>query len=373
MRSVIKDDIIYQQLEILEKFLAENTESDIKEAANYLYDRVMINLDKLKNTKDEHLTLRFKVIQNQLIKYLESPKSEKKIIFIMNSTEMAFSKTAGLADKLRGVVSVYKIAKELGIDFFLLWDYPVDIKNYLIPNTYNWMIKEEDIIIYKLENSFTVNPNKSIFYNFSTYFGKFDIESLKDNFKYLLQKWDQIHTFTNQIYFTNEEFGGLFNELFKPTNELQANINHHLSQMDNQFISATFRFRSLLGDFVEGVDLSLPVIEQEKLIDRCIKHLINLHESNIEKQILVTSDSIRFLEKIKNYDFVYVIPGTVVAHYGHNPGHSVDVYMKSFLDFFLLTYSKCIYLIVDGKMYESGFPKIAALIHNTPLKIIYNR
>jgi hypothetical protein len=130
------------------------------------------------------------------------------------------------------------------------------------------------------------------------------------------------------------------------------------------YISATFRFQALLGDFYEG---SFPVLPEEKrhaLIERCVEHLLEIHAENAGKTVLVTSDSKIFLEKVKNRDFVYVIPGEL-AHIDFSPGLDTNVYMKSFIDYFLLTYSEKIYLVVDGQMFESGFAYRASL-HKSP-------
>jgi hypothetical protein len=61
------------------------------------------------------------------------------------------------------------------------------------------------------------------------------------------------------------------------------------------------------------------------------------------------------------------MPG--LFEYVDNNGQQ-ETYMKSFLDYFLLTYSKCIYLVVDGQMYKSNFPLTAALYNNVSFLVI---
>jgi hypothetical protein len=44
--------------------------------------------------------------------------------------------------------------------------------------------------------------------------------------------------------------------------------------------------------------------------------------------------------------------------------------MKTFLDFFVLSHSQKIYLLLTGKMYRSGFAKRAAKLHDVPFEVI---
>ena len=278
-------------------------------------------------------------------------KTAKKIIYMADGRQHA----GGLADRLRGMVSLYKMSKRLNTDFKINMTSPVDLSNYLIPNKHNWIIDENEIVY---------NIKESVIYNFwsqTTEHQAFKVIKSK------LKRWNQIHITTN-MRIADNEYGELFNELFKPSNELQDKIDYCLSQIGCDFISVTFRFQQLLGDFLEKYcSVVLPDAERIVLIHRCIDHLIEIYKENNYKKILVTSDSITFLNKAKEFDFVYVIPGKI-AHIDHHLIFEKEVYMKSFLDYFLLTYSKKAYLVVDGQMYNSGFAYRAAL-HNLPYKI----
>ncbi|MDR2521893.1 MAG: hypothetical protein LBC72_04995, partial [Spirochaetaceae bacterium] len=138
-------------------------------------------------------------------------------------------------------------------------------------------------------------------------------------------------------------------------------IDYHLSQIGGNFISASFRFMALLGDFNEaGSALVLPEADRQALITRCLEHLQEIHDENNGEKILVTSDSITFVNKAKKFDFVYVAPGEI-AHIDNAAGLDKAVHMKTFLDYMLLTYSQKLYLVVDGNMYRSGFAYRASL------------
>jgi hypothetical protein len=278
---------------------------------------------------------------------LQLPHNSKKLIYIADGRVQ----DGGLADRLRGMVSLYRIACDIGVEFKINFTSPDKLTNYLIPNMYDWTIDQNDII-YDVRESVIC-----------TFFTNVYIKDVFLTIQKLLKRYNQLHVTTN-LASAEAEYGALFNFLFKPSPELHNLIEYNLSQIGCNFISATFRFQSLLGDFYEGHFQSLPEEERPLLIKRCLEHLKEIHTENNAQKILVTSDSITFLQEAKKLDFVYVIPGEI-AHIDYTLGLNKSVYMKSFLDYFLLTYSQKIYLVVDGKMYNSGFAYRASL-HRSP-------
>ena len=101
-------------------------------------------------------------------------------------------------------------------------------------------------------------------------------------------------------------------------------------------MAASFRFLELLGDFKdsEGMDEMLPPREQKLLIEQCYIELKKFIDTLPEfYKILVTSDSERFL------------------------------------DMFLLSGAESLVLFKTGKMYNSGFPRLASQIGNKHFKI----
>jgi hypothetical protein len=102
-----------------------------------------------------------------------------------------------------------------------------------------------------------------------------------------------------------------------------------------------------------------------------------MHKSHPGKMILVTSDSSTFLDELRvsvggphvsssasdiSSNWLYVIPGKVV-HIGFTFDASKKTYMKSFVDYYMLSYASAVYLVRDKLMYHSGFPKRAAMLH----------
>lgn len=294
----------------------------------------------------------------------------------MVQRETTFS--GGLSDRLRGIVAIYAECKRQGLPFRLVFE-PLHMEDYLEPNQYDWRIKDENICW----NTKEVYPCTLLTYhpNTKNHYQHWVQQTVLRH--YLRKPYRQIHVYSNMIC-RDEEYGALFKELFKPTKELQKQLDYHLQKLGGKgnYISCTFRFRQLLGDFKEGGD-TLPEAEREPYIQRCLDGLCRLQEEHPGKRILVTADSPTFLSRVTTLSTeaaressksiesskfkvqsskLYVIPGNVV-HIGFTFDASKKTYMKSFVDMYMLSYASTVYLVRDRLMYHSGFPYRAALIN----------
>lgn len=278
---------------------------------------------------------------------------ETEIIFMVDGRYIH----GGLTDRLRGITSIYHYCKEKNIKYYLNYTFPFNLSDFLEPNEYQWKIEEGNISY----NSIQAVP---IVIND----WQFDVRLHKKYLNKIISKnkGKQIHIYSNTPYF-NDSFRPDFNELFKPSQILENRINEVVNMIGKPFIAMVFRFQQLLGDFKETGYKTLPLHEQELLIRKCINKVKELHNNNHkDKLILVTSDSITFLQTIRNeLDFVRIIPGKVV-HMDHTSNAPNEVYMKSFMDLFVLSKAEKIYLLQTGDMYHSGFAKQASMIENIP-------
>jgi hypothetical protein len=267
----------------------------------------------------------------------------------------------GLSDRLRGIVSVYKLCKQLNLAFKINFTSPFNLNEYLQPNTYDWGISPDEICY---------NP-KYARLCFVWDYGNYPRSIKQQTFwakRFFRENYKQIHIYTNMLTAENE-YGVLFKELFRPVTELENLIEHNIRILGGggAFISVTFRFLQLLGDFKENNDRFpvLPDNEKEILIDKCINHLKEIYNENNCGKALVTSDSVSFLERAKRLPFVYVIPGDV-CHIDAVQNTDRDLSLKVFLDYFVLSRSQKVYLVVEDQMYNSGFGYRAALMNNVP-------
>ena len=265
-------------------------------------------------------------------------------------------KHGGLADRLRGCVSLYYYSKLVGIDFKAYFISPFLLSDYLIPNKYDWRIECSRL-------SFDKDRVKAIIIK----------NNRKDNLGYLKRrlgnelKEKQFHVYTN-VVISGIDYKKEFNELFQPSISLKKEIESNKLRIGERYISVTFRFQQALGDFKEGYNKSLSDTEQAELINRCLSFIECVKEKhNDQKKVLVTSDSFKFLQiASRTFDYVYTIPGEVYhIDYINNDKHLA--YMKSFVDMFMLSESDYLYTYATGPMYKrSGFAEFAAAIGGRP-------
>jgi len=52
----------------------------------------------------------------------------------------------GMFDRLKGLISVYAVAKSQQKDFRIHWTYPFHLQKYLVPNHYDWRVEEASIV-----------------------------------------------------------------------------------------------------------------------------------------------------------------------------------------------------------------------------------
>lgn len=274
-------------------------------------------------------------------------------------------KNGGLADRLRGIVSVYSICKEYKIDFKIIFNSPFNLFYFLEPNNIDWRISKEQL-------NYNTNITDICYIetqNGSDYEAKKQEQWFKREFK---RKYKEFHVRTNAIFSYNGDYSTLFNELFKPSPQLQISIEKQKKALGAGYISTSFRFMNLFGDFNETVELhgKLTKEEQNELIAINIEQLHLLHKKYPARTILVNSDSATFLQTASKLDYVYVIPGNITHIDGQNGSDEYEVYEKTFLDFFMIANAERIYLLRTGQMYNSGYPFAASKIYNKPFEKI---
>lgn len=274
------------------------------------------------------------------------------------------------------MMGIYKICKELGLQYKIGHYNPFALSDYLQPHEVNWFICEDDVemdlhnvkIIEWCPIGNTLTGRK----------GGVDVKFTHDH----LYKWieessktskKQIHVYGNSYAITDNEIPTLFHELFIPTEELQQQIEWNKNQIGGPYISVTTRFQNLLGDFYEGDNYGTLETEEikENYIKRCLEKVDEIHIQHPEKKVLVTSDSMRFLKAANNLSYVYVNPGKLV-HMKYTTNASHTIYLKSFVDLLTIADAEKVYFIATGRMYRnSGFARTGACINNREYESIY--
>lgn len=265
----------------------------------------------------------------------------------------------GLCDRFKGAVTLFHYCLCKNIQFRINYMSPFELTGFLLPNEYDWQLSEnEEITSHVLEAKYLNILNKG---------------NVKQLIK--LNTKRQIHAYTNldfvealnQHYKTNYNWGELFKKLFKPTEELTEKIVEYQKVIGGKYICVHLRFQNLLGDFEDNDTKPLSNEEINRLISLCKKEILNIQKEESIKKVYVTSDSISFLKNMKSLESIYVFPQKTV-HIDIIGNENLDVYMKSFVDFYLLSAGEKIYSIGTSQMYKSDFPLYAAKLNNTPFE-----
>lgn len=267
----------------------------------------------------------------------------------------------GICDRFKGIISFYNYCRFAQKPFRIKYTFPFELTDYIVPNKYDWRISDNNI-----SNSFWhVRP----------------IYARKESGRRLLKlkTEKQIRFYGNRDFaYTlpfspfNDDWGGVFNYLFKPSPILQERLDYHKNEINGEYIAAVFRFQNLLGDFKEYHIQALSDTEsKEKLISANIEELRKIHEQNPDMRILVTSDSSSFLERASELEFVYAIKGRQSHIDTKNAPQSNAI--KPFIDFYMIAGAKKVYGISLDDMYDSEFPVCAAKVGHVPFIRIEKR
>lgn len=163
----------------------------------------------------------------------------------------------------------------------------------------------------------------------------------------------------------------MYNELFRPTPSLENEINKNLNKIGCAYISCSFRFTHLLGDPIDEYMPELSDNEKATLLQKMENTINEIHLRFPNYKVLINSDSEKFLSymRMKRHEYIYITKG-IPVHIDQNNNASQLSYLKTFCDFYLISKASHIFLIKTEQMYNSAFPKYAALINNKPITII---
>jgi len=287
-------------------------------------------------------------------------KNREKLVIFMADGVMHHG---GLCDRLKGIISVYSICKSKNIPFRIFFVSPFPLYDYLLPNQYDWKIDESDICRHKKEALPVFCGNNGTHVE-TPFLRRWLVKNVKKDFK-------QIHIYTNVPLIKNKKFSILFNELFKPSDEIIRSIKDFKSQIKPNYVTASFRFSKLLGDFKDEAYSVLDEEDRISLMNQAKDEIIKLREKvGEEKDIVLMSDSSTFIKyTTTQLPYVKFIPG-VPVHMDFANSSEKASFMKDFLDLLVISEADDVYLFKNPQMYNSAFPRIGALIGNRPFHLI---
>lgn len=263
----------------------------------------------------------------------------------------------GLVDRLKGIVSCYQIAKELGYDFKILFDNPFELTNFLEPNTTDWKFERSDLSWHPtkancmyLMNDFGANPMELIKKSSAN---KFYVYANIDYSQTMFPNFDQKEL--------EENWRNSFNELFKKSELLEQKLN---AISTKSFIGFHSRFTSLMGDFTDTTHKILSATEQEELSKKVLQIIYKIKNERQQKAYIF-SDSINFINYVKNNTDINSIEGNPFHMDNFKKTKETEGHLKTLIDFFMISKSETVYFIKVNPMYNSSFSKYAAIIGNT--------
>jgi hypothetical protein len=265
----------------------------------------------------------------------------------------------GLADRLKGMLTTYQCCKDYGCLFKINHTVPFNLAEFLTPNRYDWTCPK-DQISYNSRIARPVYIRQEGGGTGAGAYGRFARQLLKC-------RLPQLHAYTGCGY-KMDTFSRNFHELFKPSPLLSEALQPHRAALDEDgYVSASFRFQSLLGDFVEPHSTVLNEEDQQSLIEQCIRAVDRIKQQHRDAgKVLVTSDSSKFRSMAAQvYPYVYIVHGEL----GHID-YGASGQLSAFLDFFLIAGAKKAYRVSAGQMYKSDFARCAALVGGKPYEPI---
>ena len=270
----------------------------------------------------------------------------------------------GMFDRLKGLITVYAIAKSQNISFYIHFTYPFRLEKYLYPNSYDWRIRDEDMIYHYPESRPVIA------------YGEINHPQ-----RLLKKRKGQVHfyygynslTVVNAHFHTHYDWGELYRELFRPTPYLQQYIDHYLQEVGTDYFVVHTRFMNLLGDKVEtAINPELSDNGKAELIHRILQEIRHLMKSDDLQQsrLMLASDSMTFIHyALKEIPEAYVVPGKV-KHIDTAGETDDSENVKLFTDYYLIAHAKSVYNIVTEGMWPSAFPEYAAKIGGKPFQLI---
>ena len=296
--------------------------------------------------------------------FRSSEKREKcRYIFMVDGTRPH----GGMFDRLKGLTTLYGLAKVRKSEFKIHFVYPFNLSTYLEPNKHDWAISPQEL-------SFSY-PYARPLIVYGEWVHPTRIFKRRHGEIHVYYGFDSIVDL-NRAFGTNYGFGELYRELFRPSAYLQTNIERIQGEIGSNYIACHIRFTNLLGDKVEiyGRQDSLDEESKLKLMNICLSTINSIGEKHSGMRIMLATDSGIFTQFVhQQCANIYIIPGEI-KHVDTVDGNTTnDVNLKLFLDYYLMAGAEQVYSIINREetLYASDFPNFAAKIGDKPFERVY--
>jgi hypothetical protein len=255
-------------------------------------------------------------------------------------------KHPGLSDRYKAIIGCYYIAKQSGFDFKIVFETPFKLSDYLNENEQSWTAGFDEL-------SYSLQNTRIIPYNGGGKVPRLN-KKVKQYHVYSYIGYDILET--NKIPNYKIEWGKLYNSLFTPKDFIRKEIQATGFEK-NAYIAIHLRFVNALEHFEGEQFNTLSEANKEALIVRCLRQIKAIIGKNRGVSVIVFSDSQVFLKRVKELP-VHVLDGKI----GHvSFENEREVIIKTFLDFYMISSARQIYVIRAPEMYGTVFSYYAAL------------
>jgi len=282
-----------------------------------------------------------------------------------------FSAAGGLTDRLKGIVSAYRISLVSQRKFKIIFNKPFKLTKIFSEKEVHWDIVSESeqkkLLSLAAHYDFIDQTNLSV--------AEKEIQkTLKDRSKIIALRVNQDYSSIVSSYsdVDHKSWRRCFFSLFELNACSRDLYDHYLNAHDwNRIIGIHCRFVNLLGDKLESRKEISESAKTELItkITNLLKKMVSTHKGD---KILLCSDSNIFLTSIRQNEILknkYIIIEGTPRHSEKNRIGDKEL-QKIVADFFLLAECRKVYSIRCDGMYPSAFPEYAAKINNKHFETI---
>ncbi|MCF0215413.1 MAG: hypothetical protein HUK21_02945 [Fibrobacteraceae bacterium] len=263
----------------------------------------------------------------------------------------------GIADRFKGMLSAYAFAKKHNLEFRIHHIFPFPLEQIFLSSQYQWQIAADKI-------SYNSDEAKPIL----LYREDYDTEEAL--LWQIKSRHKQYHLYSCAACM-DTDYNQAFHELFEFQPFFQNILDQYKAKLGGAYTAVSFRFQNLFGDFPEWKFQPLTSdLAKKDLLERALEALQQIQKNNHGNKILVTADSTFFLKHVARIEKVVTVQGESVHIDFPQKETSVDPFLKSLVEFFLISKAQQSTLYRDLKYntYPSGFPEYAAKLGNIPFK-----
>lgn len=286
-----------------------------------------------------------------------SGRSDEKsnIAFIADG----LAKQGGLVDRLKGILSIYNIAKQNEIEFKIQFSSPFELNDFLVPAKVNWLFETAPAYRY---------PKNKPIYLID------DFDERKIQKKLLTIKTGQrLDVYYNVDLLRKRKdhadiWHTLFWELFQLSPKLKAELNQF--QIPKDAIAIHIRFLNNFGDFSNYLPKESSFVKNvlnEKgkfhLRRKFENVLMKISNEDTSKKLVLFTDSNYFMNHLSGElkSRVIVVPGEIKQSEDKTKT-GFDAHKKTFIDFFLMAQCSKVIMLKSQETYNSSFSKYAAIV-----------